>query len=496
MHRVDFARASLISLVASAALAAEPGALTDSQLKFAVTTLFAKYESRTRTTVDDCRPVIAASGFKKLPADDRRSVMAICVMTASADKQYDEGLAWARLGSHAPDANYRDWAIRMAAAWYAKDKRDAAASLTTAARRWPAEATEFDDEVTGSVAFYASESDIGLDARIKLLDALFAAGWTWKDRRPEELWHELVWSLGSSGRMERARQVFPELTTPRLVIGFWIDKRFDAVTDAHQKPLDMSALTARYLARSIVHMRAQPRSLETLGATCLAYITAGEYEEARTLAKETLSRRASFGKDFDDPRATDRIDECARLVPRRLGEWPAAEEQYSRDIEAPPSRSTPFSTLYALAEFYVATGDTKRAGPLLERLSAVEMNATETRNFHYLLHAARKLQGDAAGAKSELAWLREHRQETEWVYMSALLEENDLDAAAPILIRHLQDPAERGDTLYIIQKFRVAAETPRDKRWREGLQALTARADVRATIDVVGRVGTFDVPKE
>jgi hypothetical protein len=496
MRRLDFVAALLASLAASAAIAAEPGALSSSQLKSAVAALVAKYENQTRTAVGECQPVIAAPGFGKLPADVRRQVTAICVMTASAERQYDKGLAWARLGSDAPDANYRDWALRMAAAWYAKDKRDAAASLTTAARRWPAELTRFDDEVTASVAFYAAENDIGLEQRINLLDALFTAGWTWKDRKPEELWHELVWSLGSAGRMARARQVFPELTTPRFVIGFWIDKRFDAVTDAHLKPLDVSALTARYLARSVVRMRARPRSLEALGSTCLAFVTAGEYAEARTLAKQTLSQRSSFAKDFDDPGATDWIEECARLLPRRLGEWPIVEEQYARDIESPPPRSTPFSRLYALAEFYVSKDDAQRGAPLLESLARIEMNATEKRNHQYLLHTARRLQGDAAGAKAALDWLRDHRQENEWVYMSALVEENDLDAAAPILIRYLQDLSERGDTLYIIQKFRVGAETPRDKRWREGLQALAARADVRATIDIVGRVGAFDLPKE
>ena len=71
---------------------------------------------------------------------------------------------------------------------------------------------------------------------------------------------------------------------------------------------------------------------------------------------------------------------------------------------------------------------------------------------------------------------------------------NDLDGAAALSVRRLNDPQERGDALIALQSYRRPPNRslPHEALLLERLAQVRARDDVRAAVEAVGRIE--DVP--
>jgi tetratricopeptide (TPR) repeat protein len=95
---------------------------------------------------------------------------------------------------------------------------------------------------------------------------------------------------------------------------------------------------------------------------------------------------------------------------------------------------------------------------------------------------------DEQALRAALDILRNKQESSPATLQKALLDANQMDEAAALLIQRLRDPSLRADALFDVQDYRDVLPTPaaqaRQQRWAE----LRAREDVQAAIAEVGHV--------
>ncbi len=99
-----------------------------------------------------------------------------------------------------------------------------------------------------------------------------------------------------------------------------------------------------------------------------------------------------------------------------------------------------------------------------------------------------KLSRDTVGVKNALEYMREHQADAWSTFQTALVDANELEAAASLLIRRLKDPALRGDALSEMQDYRDGALSPVARTLAQRWRQVKARPDVQAALAEVGRI--------
>ena len=98
---------------------------------------------------------------------------------------------------------------------------------------------------------------------------------------------------------------------------------------------------------------------------------------------------------------------------------------------------------------------------------------------------------NAEGVRTALAYLEEHRNVSLDVYLDALVDANEIDKAAELLIELLADSRARIGILVRLQRYAESPLTPvgmeRKARW----DVLVARFDVQAAVARVGRLESY-----
>ena len=98
---------------------------------------------------------------------------------------------------------------------------------------------------------------------------------------------------------------------------------------------------------------------------------------------------------------------------------------------------------------------------------------------------------DAAAIAASMDYQREHRADAIATWEDALLLCGKLDEAASLLIERLQKPAWRNAALVDMQHYADVTETPTEKLIHDRWNTVTARPDVQAAMQKVGRVERF-----
>lgn len=89
--------------------------------------------------------------------------------------------------------------------------------------------------------------------------------------------------------------------------------------------------------------------------------------------------------------------------------------------------------------------------------------------------------------------LRAHKAEEPDTLQDALLLRGKLDEAASLLIERLENPEWRTDALVDMQHYTDVALAPMEKTIHDNWNTVTARPDVQAALQKVGRVETFAI---
>ena len=400
------------------------------------------------------------------------------------------GLRHARLATQEADAELEDWTLR---AFIARDldlHDEVADSFREAFRRWPAQVRR-DHDLDVAQAVWGSDFDS--PARYDLLKALYAGGFEWAWTGPaDELWLDLALQHLARGEQDAAREVAAGITQPRPVVLLLADRRFDAVRDPGLTPEALPRLARRraddlraraLLDGNVVGIQAEYAS---------ALLMLGENEDVVALAEQVAQAIAE--SPFKGDIFIDQQEQLSWLYDRaaealvRLGRKDDAIAMYRRAAASKELGGTNVSQVLNLAHRLVSAGQPREA---LEAIATVgDMSPFGRMVMVGVQHRAALALGDAQAADAALEYLRSHREDGEAVYTEALLDRGQDDAAAATLIASLDDPEERAEALYSVQRFNEKAtlSPARDALWR----AMLEREDVQAAIARHGRV--LDVP--
>jgi hypothetical protein len=99
---------------------------------------------------------------------------------------------------------------------------------------------------------------------------------------------------------------------------------------------------------------------------------------------------------------------------------------------------------------------------------------------------AARAYADEAAQDSALRTLIEHAADAPAQAQYALLLAGNIDAAADLLIKRLEDPAQRPAALLELQRMHEQAWPIEELDWRTQAGQLISRADVRASVAAAG----------
>lgn len=434
--------------------------------------------------------VIAHPGFKALPDEQRHQALSLAAFVAIRLEQYSRArelyLAATRVDAADPD----DW-YRLSLLERELGNPEAAAThVLHFLREWPELLGNLPDhDISQLVHRMAPDSP----ARLKVLQTLFDASWTRNGLGASDLWYALALMRVERGETEAARTAIARITEPMDLVKLRADRRFDAVVDRGAERFD-AARAARTRADDLrVMAMLQPERLDVLRELTYAMLTAGENREVLAMTDAALAVLAE-GKEaspFQD------IDEQVWLMNnraialRRLGRIDEALAQLQHASRLTEDGEPNVSQVLNLGQFYCSLGRPKDAVRMIAQVG--EMSGYGRMVQAAVQHCAARRSGDAVGATHALAYLRQHRQDSEIHFLEALIEADRLDEAAAVMVALLESPHDRADALIAVQNFRSPDPLPGDVEYRARGHRMLARVDVQAAVQRVGRVERHEI---
>lgn len=434
-----------------------------------------------------------APGFSGLPEEVRYETFDMASLIAWETSRNDKAHGLAVQATRFPEADNTTWMVRFSSAFTIKNYGDAAYSLTMFAQRWPG---KLGDIVPGAVMqlHYLLKLAHEDETDRLMLDELFDAGWKDKEVVPSSLWRDLALQHLQRGEVARATKVALRITSGQVALSMLVDKRFDAITLAHPDAFDVDRLIASEISTAKAQIAAHPDQLQPVTDLQELFLLTGQYSKVLLISDEAVARaeKGEGVKTYSDfgSRYNWILDYRSRAF-KRQGQWDKAigtEVLASRVPEhggINVSQSINLGELYAeldqpdnAATSIIQLGDLSPIGQM--QLEGVKLRIAVDRH-------------DERATSAAMAYLRAHRAEEPDSCEDALLLTGKLDEAAGLLIERLENPQWRTDALVDMQHYADVDLTPMEKTIHDRWSAVTARHDVQAALQKVGRVETFSM---
>lgn len=376
------------------------------------------------------------------------------------------------------------WIARIDAQERTGDRITAAHSLAEMIARFPGVATRLDPTY---LIYMATDPDpaMGLELRAALLNS------DWHDPAESVAWLLHVDELLASGALDRARAVVARITDPKDLVQIHAVHRYDRLT-ADLPPLDIPAVFAAALAEHRREASAPDADLQAYQTLAFALFARGQLTEALTATDTALALPdAEVGSETWRSR-TWVMDTRARVL-MALGRGNDAAVQSQAAAARIEAGSTDLSQAINLGWLYLrldrnaealatTTGVDESAGATFDVMLTVQVRAC----------AATAL-GDGPTAEAAYAFLADNWRVAPRAVMDALLCRGDVDGAAAVMVRRLED-ADLAITAFAeLHTYLPAPDpTPFDTRLVDGDAIIAARPDVMAARDRIGRL--FSIP--
>lgn len=298
------------------------------------------------------------------------------------------------------------------------------------------------------------------------------------------------------GRLDDARERMAGVDSVRLLAGIRIDRRYDALRRelGFEARLDLAAAADREVLRSRAAMTAHPALLQVVHGLVEALRVAHRPDEALEVADAALARLSGDENAFEDA-AEYRpwMLNTRGYILYDLGRVADARQSLREAAGLPEDGEPNVSNIINFMEMLLNEGLATEAAALIP---AVGQPSPYGQAW---VEATRSCAGVQLGNEemrlAGLEYLRAHEADNPAALSKALLCSDDRDAVAALFIKRLADPENRGDALLALQVVPSAADAwfPFRRQLLERLDAVRARADVRAAVDAVGRVETLPV---
>lgn len=435
----------------------------------------------------------ADARFDEQPPDFRVAVLGVAGYIEMSDGQSEAARTLFRQAVAIRDTDPDLW---YWLSWVEADLArhdDAARSLATLFQRAPDRIDNIPDE---HIWRRVNEPDVSAAARAGLLQAIFDSGWKREALGGVgKLHYELALVRAIEGDAAALRRIVPGVDGPAEIVRMRSDKRFDAAFDHDHPAFEPRAAAERRVTRLQAQVRRAPDRLDIVAELQSALLVAGRFQEMITLAEDVQSAidASTDGKppykDMDPLSWVQNLHAKALEALGRFDESLALLEAASRLQENGVAN---VSQALNLAQMYASLGRPDDA------LAAAERAGRDMSGYGRMVQASAQqraylLKGDLAAAAKALDYLRENRAISEAIFLSALVDAGDLDAAAAVLVAQLASQDDRAQALFDLQQFNELPALPGEAVATANWKALVARPDVQAAVAKVGRIAKVDL---
>lgn len=385
-------------------------------------------------------------------------------------------------------ANAATWKYRLFTASRSHDSIDMAYSLTTIARRWPSLLpTLFPGMPLQLHRRLQNYQQDAVDQN--MLDALFNANWPRSIDGADYLWLDLALIHLRNYEIKRAAQVAVRVKQPMLVLRMRIDKRFDPIRRLHPEAFDIDRLMRTQISEAQADLKAHPNQLAPIQHLQNLYIRAGQFERALTVSDPVVA----VARKGDGPRTyTDYdtkynwiIDNRARALAHQ-GHWTRAIHVMEKAACQTEYGDVNVSQIINLGAYYALNNHPDKAARAISRVGNMsDYGRMQLEKIKLYIAFERH---DKPAIARHMDYLRSNREDAIGSWENALLLHGDLDEAAALMIKRLDNPDWRDDALLDVQDYPDGPSTYIGKRIDANLQRILKRKDVLAAVLRVGRI--------
>lgn len=432
-------------------------------------------------------------GFDELPEDTRYQATFMASLLASEGGDVDKAHALAVQATGFAEAGGTAWLIRMSSAFATGDYRDAADSVTNFAKRWP---TKLGDIVPAAIVQLHSRLKLQQDddADRLMLDELFDADWQLYGTEPSYLWRDLALQHLQRGDVARATEVVLRVTSGQVALSMLVDKRFDAITQAHPGAFDVDSLIAAEIAAAEARIEAHPDRLRPITDLQVLYLVTRQYPKVLSISDAVVARveKREGPKSYAD--FSDQFNWILDYRSRafaRMGQWDKAIATEELAARVPESGGMNVSQSINLGLLYAELGHPDNAATAIVQIGEVSPLGQMQLDGVKLRIAVDR--NDEAAASAAMSRMRAHKAADPVAWQDALLLRGQLDEVASQLIERLDNPSWRSDALIDMQRYADIKRTPMDQTIHGRWNTVVSRPDVQAALRRVGRIEQVDI---
>lgn len=361
----------------------------------------------------------------------------------------------------------------------------------------PGEVRGADVEVIGDLLRAAREADADGGRELEAYDALVRIAYV-----PTAPYFDDYLKMGHArlllerDRVEEARARLVGIVDIDSVVEMRVDRLYDPLRGdpAFEAQLDVAAAAERDVARSREAMVSNPRLMEAVYIHSMVLLAAMRDEEGLAAVQQALDRDAA-----DQAAFTDGDDYRNWLLNMRgyflynLGRVDEGRAALQEAAGLKERGDVNVSNIINYGSYLLLEGKAREAYELLPRIG--EPSPYGKGWIEEIRACAGAQLGDAELKRAGLQYLEAHESDNPAARTRALLCAGDLDAAAALMIRRLENRETRTEALLALQITppRSNVGLPHRKFLRDQYAALRQRPDVLAAALAVGRIETFPV---
>jgi L-fucose mutarotase/ribose pyranase (RbsD/FucU family) len=438
--------------------------------------------------------ILSDPAFNRLTGKEQHDALFAAAVVALRLGNNEEALKRIIAVSEMPEGNGKDWEVRCRIALLQSDRPQVKTSLLTLARKYPETLRQIDPtfvlRATGVVLADKSEDMVAL--LIPMFDGQYRV---YGAQEPSEMWGQLAQELLKRGDLQGGQRVAARITAPEILIRLSSELSKEKLLEANPYRADPRAALAKELETEQELWRQHPRSGYVLQDLLRDLNRAGRFQQAVDAsdgALEKIRAKDPAAPEFDDHNSLNWFYDFRSTAYQGLGKWDDGVRALEEGSRQPEQTGPNVSQVLNLASLYCSLGRAQDIRATIQRMGKASAYGDGVRLAAE--HCAAMLDGDLKKAAKVLARLDFARSSAPTELMDALIQSNDLDAAASVLIETLENDRWRSSLLRRIQEYETgAAETQLDTLWQARRKQMYERADVAAAIRKYGYARSYDL---
>jgi hypothetical protein len=396
--------------------------------------------------------------------------------------------AW-KLATDDAEAGAEEWQGRLMSAAAVRDSSDAFVAFDHLRQSAPQDIQAIAPRLLAQI-----DADFGVlpnasTAQRQLAEVLFPL----EDSDPRAdynpMWLQAATASLEAGATDQAAKYARRISSPLVMAQLRADRRFDALVASNPGAFEVPTVALAELTNAKAQAASEPGRLAPQLRLGNALYRMGRYQEALAVLDAGLAGGQVYGEDPSYMRS---------LVSRRV----TLLGKLGRNVEALAVASTGCVVCgrgagfnLQQAQLLISLRRGAEALPLLDGDQPAAFGVAGVADLAAMRACAYHQAGRAADVSTQLDFLKRHVRDNPDATLGALLCAGSSDDVASTLVAMLNDGQMRAAALGALQVYREGKLPPETQLLRARLATIAARSDVKAALDMVGRVATYEMPR-